>query len=453
MPLDSKTYEAADFAAVQELYHSNGWTDGLPIVPPTEEAVQACLDWAMMPADQLIGVEPVRGLAITAEKIAINTVMAGCLPMHFPVVLTAWTAMMQEPFLLHGATASTGGCAIMVVLNGPIRREIGACATFNALGNSDRATSVIGRAIRLCLINLLNARPGEIDRSTLGHPGKFSFCIAEDEEDTTWKSLSEQRGLEREASAVTVMAAGAPRQIMNEWTTKPEEILETFAADMRANLRHYSIHPGNYALIIPKQLREHLQAAKWSKTDIANFIHERARIHRREWAEVGKGAVVREKGDRVYPALASPDHLLVIAAGGPAGGFGAVIPPWLGNKSRAVTLPIGACVDAGADEVEAKEIEESVMTIRVLDPTAGEAAATGKLAPRLPTLKGKTVGFISNGKEGTKGFFAHLDRILREEHGVAEVVSRTKTNYSAPADKHIADEIGQWDAVISGIGD
>ena len=93
------------------------------------------------------------------------------------------------------------------------------------------------------------------------------------------------------------------------------------------------------------------------------------------------------------------------------------------------------------------------MTIRVLDPTAGEAAATGKLAPRLPTLKGKTIGFISNGKEGTKGFFAHLDRLLREEHGVAKVVSRTKTNYSAPADKHIADEITQWDAVISGIGD
>jgi len=211
MPLDSKTYEAADFAAVQELYHSNGWTDGLPIVPPTPDAVQACLDWAMMPPNQLIGVEPVRGLAITAEKIAVNAVMAGCLPMHFPVVLTAWTAMMQEPFLIHGATASTGGCAILVVLNGPIRQEIGACGTFNALGNSDRATSVIGRAIRLCLINLLDARPGQIDRSTLGHPGKFSYCIAEDEEDTTWKSLSEERGIERAASAVTVMAAGAPR--------------------------------------------------------------------------------------------------------------------------------------------------------------------------------------------------------------------------------------------------
>ena len=236
MQLASRAYEAADIGAVQELYHSNGWTDGLPIVPPTEEAVRACLDWAMMPPDQLVGVEPVRGLAVTAEKLAINAVMAGCLPMHFPVVLTAWTAMMQEPFLAHGATASTGGCAVLVVLNGPVRLEIGASSSFNALGNSDRATAVIGRAIRLCLINLMDVRPGAIDRSTLGHPGKFSYCIAEDEEDTTWLPLHSQRGVERAASAVTVMAAGAPRQIMNEWTTKPEEILETFAAEMRANI-------------------------------------------------------------------------------------------------------------------------------------------------------------------------------------------------------------------------
>ena len=134
MQLASKTYDAADYSAVQELYHSSGWTDGLPIVPPTAEAVQARLDWVMMPPDQLIGIEPVRGLAITAEKLAVNSVMAGCLPMHFPVVITAWTAMMQEPFLIHGATASTGGCAILVVIIGPIRQEIGASGTVNALG-------------------------------------------------------------------------------------------------------------------------------------------------------------------------------------------------------------------------------------------------------------------------------------------------------------------------------
>ena len=345
MQFASRSYSADSISAVQELYHSNGWTDGLPIVPPTREAVQEGLEWVMMPPDQLIGIEPVRGLAITAEKLAINAVMAGCLPMHFPVVVTAWTAMMQEEFLMHGATASTGGCAVLVILNGPIRLEIGASGSFNALANSDRATAVIGRAIRLCLINLLDDRPGVIDRSTLGHPGKFSYCVAEDEEDTTWLPLAEHRGVPKGASSVTVLAAGAPRQLMNEWTTKPEEILETFAAEMRANMRHYSIHPGNYALIIPKQLREHLQAGGWTKADIATFIHERARIHRRECADVGKGAVVRDRGDSVYTAMDSPDQLLVVAAGGPAGGFGAVIPPWLGNKSYAVTLPIGVCVD------------------------------------------------------------------------------------------------------------
>jgi hypothetical protein len=345
MQLASRTYDVSDVWAVQELYHSNGWTDGLPIVPPTANAVAACLDWAMMTPQQLIGVEPVRGVAITAEKLAINAVMAGCLPMHFPVVITAFTAMLRPEFLMHGATASTGGCAVLVIINGPIRRELGIDSSFNTLGNSDRATAVIGRAIRLSLINILEVRPGGIDRSTLGHPGKFSYCVAEDEENTTWAPLSVQRGLPPDVSAVTVLAAGAPRQIMNEWTTKPEEILETFAAEMRANMRHYSIWPGNYAIVIPPQLREHLQTAGWSKTDIAAFIHERARIHRREWADAGKGAVVRDRGDSVYSALESPEQLLVIAAGGPAGGFGAVIPPWLGHKSRAATEAIGVCVD------------------------------------------------------------------------------------------------------------
>jgi hypothetical protein len=343
--LVSKTYTADDVGAVQELYHANGWTDGLPIVPPTQQAVEACLEWAMTGPDTLIGIEPVRAQPVTAEKLAINAVMAGCLPMHFPAVLTAFTAMLDEKFLMHGATASTGGCAVFVVLNGPVRLELGASGGFNALGNSDRATAVIGRALRLALINIMQVRPGEIDRSTLGHPGKFSYCIAEDEEDTTWQPLAQLRGMPPGASAVTVMAAQAPRQIMNEWTTEPKEILETFAAEMRANLRHYSLHAGNYAIIIPKQLREHLQAAGWTKTDIAEFIHERARIPRREWAEVGKGAVVRDRGDSIYPALESPEHLLVVAAGGPAGGFGAIIPPWLGHKSQAVTMAIGACVD------------------------------------------------------------------------------------------------------------
>ncbi|MGW8269781.1 MAG: hypothetical protein ACWGNS_04935 [Burkholderiales bacterium] len=346
--LRSKRYAVDDVMAAQEFFHSRGWTDGLPVVPPTPQAVEACLEWVLMPPEQLLGIEPVRQRPITAEKLAVNAVMAGCLPMHFPVVVTAFSAMLQEPFLLHGATASTGGCAILIVVNGPVRQELGMSGGFNALGPSDRATTVIGRAIRLILYNLLDARPGEVDRSTLGHPGKFSYCVAEDEEHSTWLPLAEERGIPPQASAVTVLAAGAPRQIMNEWTTQPEEILDTFVAEIRANMRHYSIWPGNYALVLPPQLRAHFERAGWSKADVRRYVAQNARIRRSEWAECGKGSVVGERGEREYAAFTDENDVLVVAAGGPAGGFGAVIPPWYGNKSRAVTLAIGACVDCAS---------------------------------------------------------------------------------------------------------
>lgn len=343
--LGSKRLAFDDVMAVQEHFHASGWSDGLPVVPPTAAAVSACLEWAGLAADHIIGIEPVRERAVRAEKAAINAVMAGCLPNHFPVVVTALTAMLSEPFLLHGPTASTGGSAILLIVNGPIRRELDMDATFNALGPSDRATTAIGRAVRLVLANVLEVRSGESDRSTFGHPGKISFCIAEDEENSPWKSLGEERLGDPHVSAVTAMAAMSPRQIMNEWTTEPTEILDTFVAEIKANMAHYSIWPGNYALIVPPQLREHFAAAGWTKADIQQYVFDNAQMKRSEWAECGKGSIVADKGDRVYPALPDPAHLLVVAAGGPAGGFGAVIPPWLGTKSRAVTIPVGACVD------------------------------------------------------------------------------------------------------------
>ena len=345
MTLTSISYRVDDATALQELFHSRGWTDGLPVVPPTPEAVQACLDDAEMAPAHLVGVEPVRERPITAEKIAINAVMAGCLPAHFPVVVSVVAAMLREPFQLHGATASTGGCAVFIVVNGPACQTLGMSGGFNALAGSDRATTAIGRAIRLILNNLLDVRPGGIDRSTLGHPGKFSYCISEDEPNSPWLPLAEERGVSPQSSAVTVMAAGAPRQLMNEWTTEPEQILDTFVAEIKANMRHYSIWEGNYAIILPPQLRTHFIAAGWSKANIRAYVYEHATIRRAEWADCGKVAIVGDRGDQVYAALPDPDHLLVIAAGGPAGGFGAVIPPWFGTKSHAVTVAIGDCVE------------------------------------------------------------------------------------------------------------
>jgi hypothetical protein len=343
-PLRSAVYELADALDANELYQQNGWSDGLPIVPPTEERMRACLDAAGLAPADVIGVEVVRQRPITAEKVAINAVMAGCLPTYMPVVVAILRALCDEDFNLHGSTASTGGSAQFIVVNGPIRTAIGMNATHGVFGNGNRANATIGRTVRLVLINVLGCIPGQLDRSTLGHAGKFTFCIAEDEEDSPWTPLAQERGVLIGASGVTVMACEAPRQVMNEWTHDPEEILETFAAEIRHNMLTYSIWPGNYALVLPKQLRELIVAAGWQKRDIREYIYRSARVFRRDWAKVGKKNVVARSGgpDQEFTALRSPDDLLVIAAGGPAGGFGAIIPPWLGPRSHAVTRAIDA---------------------------------------------------------------------------------------------------------------
>jgi hypothetical protein len=338
--LASAGYEVDDLVAANELYQDNGWTDGLPIVPPTEALVGACLDFGRLAPDAVVGVEPVRRRRITAEKVAIAAVMAGCRPEYMPVVLAVVRAMCAPEFGLHGTTASTGGSAQFIVVNGPIRRAIGMNATHNALANASRANATIGRTPRLLILNVLGGLPGRLDRATLGHPGKFTFCVAEDEEDNPWAPLAAERGVPAGKSAVTVLAGGSPHQLMNEWTRDPRELLETYAATMRANLLTYSIWPGNYAIVIGRQHRDVLAAAGWSKRDVREYVHQRARVTRGEWRSVGKAAVVGRKADDVHPALRSPDDLLVVAAGGPAGGFGAVVPPWYAAKSLAVTVRV-----------------------------------------------------------------------------------------------------------------
>jgi len=341
-PLASRSYDVADADAANELFQKNGWTDGLPIVPPTEASVRAFLDAASLAPADVVGVEPVRRRHITAEKVAIAAVMAGGRPDYMPVVVAIVQAMCEPPFGLHGSTASTGGSAPFIVVNGPVATLIGMNATHNVLANGNRANATIGRATRLLIVNALGGIPGQLDRSTLGHPGKFTFCIAEDEEDSPWAPLASERGVALGASAVTVMAAESPHQVMNDWTRDPRDLLTTYVAGIRANMLTYSIWAGNYALIVPKQHRNVLVKAGWSKKDIREYVFEGARVTRREWRTVGKAAVASRKDeDQVYTALRSPDDLLVVAAGGPAGGFGMIVPPWYGSKALAVTKTIG----------------------------------------------------------------------------------------------------------------
>jgi hypothetical protein len=341
--LSSASYEVADAFEANELFQRNGWTDGLPIVPPTEAGVRAFLEVVRLAPGDVVGVEPVRRRRITAEKLAIAALMAGCLPEYMPVVVAIIKAMCEPQFGLHGATASTGGSAPLVIVNGPVRTALQMNATHNVFGNASRANATIGRSVRLLILNVLGGAPGQLDRATLGHAGKFTFCIAEDEEDSPWLPLSVERGVPAGTSAVTVLASGAPHQIMNEWTHDPRELLDTYVAAIRANMLTYSIWEGNYAIVIPKQNRQVFAAANWSKQNIRDYVFEAATVMRKEWRQVGKSAVAgRKDEDRVYRALPAPDHLLVVAAGGPAGGFGAILPPWYGKKSAAVTMAIDA---------------------------------------------------------------------------------------------------------------
>ncbi len=339
--LASAVLEMEDAFEVNEIYQRNGWTDGLPIVPPTEERVHRFIEAMGLQPQDLLGVEPVRRRRITAEKVAIAAVMAGCLPDYVPVVAAAIRAMCEPQFGLHGCTASTGGSAPMLFVNGPIRKAIGMNATHNAFANASRANASIGRTIRLVLINVLGGIPGQLDRSTLGHPGKFTFCVAEDEEDSKWIPLAQERGIPAGTSAVTVMAVEPPYQIMNEWTHDPKELLDTFAAAVKSNMLTYSIWEGNYAMVVAKQHRDVFNAAGWTKRDIREYMFERCHVLRKQWRDVGKAAVAgRRDENETYRALRSPDDLLVIAAGGPAGGFGAIAPPWYGKKSLAVTTAV-----------------------------------------------------------------------------------------------------------------
>ncbi|MBI4233639.1 MAG: hypothetical protein HY686_04275 [Chloroflexi bacterium] len=337
--LSSKRYQVSDYLEANELDHRRGWTDGLPIIPPTEELVGAFLAAAGRAPGDVVGAEPTKGKALTAEKVAINAIMAGCLPEHMPVVLAAVDAMSQDPFNLHAITVSTGGAAVLAVVNGPVARELGMNSGVSLFGPGPRANAAIGRAIRLLLMNLTGAVPGILDKGTLGHPGKYTYCIAEAEEASPWEPLHEERSLPRGSSAVTVFAALAPWQVSNHASNTPEGILASIADVLKA------VGPGQgevVVLLCPEHAA-HFAQARWSKAQVKEFLARTAQRTTRQWLEAGRleAAVKPEDLDKPLGVFQGPGSVTVLVGGGAAGGFSAVIPLWGGGAgSRSVTRPI-----------------------------------------------------------------------------------------------------------------
>src|SRR3989454_3760534 len=219
--LTSKRSTVEDAAQALDLCFEKGWTDGLPVIPPTEPAVRAMLDTARLAPDAKIAYIRDRFVSITAEKVAINAVMAGCKPEYMPVVVAAVEGIGDERWGYHGPGTSTGGAAVLMIVNGPIARELDINAGDNLFGPGWRASLTIGRAVRLVMRNVCGSMPGLLDRGTLGHPGKLSYVIAENEAESPWTPLHVERGFRADQSTVTRMAAEAPHQIYNQPPNTP----------------------------------------------------------------------------------------------------------------------------------------------------------------------------------------------------------------------------------------
>jgi hypothetical protein len=337
--LSSARREVPDALAAIELYFEQGWTDGLPVVPPTEPRVREFLEQAGREPGDVLGVVRNRSITVTAEKVAINAVMAGCLPTYFPVVLTAVEALLDERFNAHGSMASTAGAAPLLVVNGPLASEIGLNAGDNVFGPGWRANATIGRALRLILLNVLQARPGIMDKSTLGHPGKYSYCLAELEQDSGWDPLHVERGLTREQNAVTLFAAEAPAYVKNDEGNTPEQLANSLVDTItRGTPRQAHL----LLVVCPEHLAVYRRAG-WSKRDLRAYVAEHAVRTLASAKRAGWKAGPLEPADEstLLRWFARPDQLLVVVAGGRTSGTSAVIPPWAGGASSdPVTRPI-----------------------------------------------------------------------------------------------------------------
>ncbi len=333
--LASKRVELGEADDPIEYYFKRGWTDGLPVTPPTAEKIGAFLDAAGRMPSEILGTEPVRGRVITVEKVAVNSVMAGCLPEYFRVVIAAIEAMLEPKHNLHAVTVSTMGAAPLLVVNGPVAAEIGLNSGVSVFGPGQRANATIGRAIRLTVMNVTGAFPGDLDQSTLGHAGKYTWCIAENEDASPWQPLHVDRGCEPHRSAVTVFPGLSPIQVSAFEGGSPEAALKSVADGL------FAAGPGNAEIVIvltPENIG-HIKSAGWTKEQVAQYVWESGRRTVAEWE--ARGYPTETRDDDLIGAVDEPEGITVIVAGGKAGAFSSIIPLWGGGaNSRSVTKTI-----------------------------------------------------------------------------------------------------------------
>jgi len=323
-----------------EAAYDRGWSDGLPIVPPTAERVHRMLAGTARDPQEIVAVIPPDLVPCTVEKVAVNAVMAGCRPEYLEVVLAAVEAACTDEFNMHGLLATTYFSSPVIIVNGPVTKAIGMNSGVNALGQGNRANATIGRALQLVVRNVGGGRPGGVDRATLGNPGKYSFCFAEREDDSPWEPLHVERGLAPDSSAVTLFAGEGPRAAWDQLARTPEELCLSLATTLQGTPHPKLALAFDAVLVISPDHMRVFREAGWTK---ARVREELMRLTTRPGSEMVRGAGGIAEGmpehfrDAAIPKFRD-DGLWLVHAGGGAGLFSAVIGGWVNGSGGSIPV-------------------------------------------------------------------------------------------------------------------
>ena len=342
--LRSRRVELAALEDTWEAMWDRGWSDGLPVVPPTEARVLRMLEGTSRDGSEIVATVPPALVECSVEKVAVNAVMAGCQPEHLPVVIAAVEAACTDEFNIHGVLATTMSVGPVLVVNGPVAERIGMNSGLNALGQGNRANSTIGRALQLVVRNVGGGRPGGVDRATFGSPAKVGFCFAEDEAGSPWTSLAESRGWRSDQSTVTVFTGESPRIFADERSRSPESLTRHLAQALQATVSPRMMLGMDAMLVLSPEHMARYADAGWSRD---RFMEELSAELTFDGDDLLAGAGGIAAG---LPAAAAgrkvpkfrPGGLLVVHAGGRAGLFSAIIGGWVNGPkgSNPVTREI-----------------------------------------------------------------------------------------------------------------
>ncbi|MDJ0841196.1 MAG: thioredoxin family protein [Acidobacteriota bacterium] len=328
--LHSRRIQLGDAEDVWEACYNRGWSDGLPVVPPTPERVMRMLSGTRRDPQEVLGVMPPNRVPCNVEKVAVNAVMAGCLPEYMPVVLAAVEAALEDDFCLHGLVATTWFSTPVVVVSGPVARAIGMNSGVNALGQGNRANATIGRALQLTVRNVGGGVPGGIDRAVLGNPGKYTFCFAEDTENSPWTSLSESRGYASGTSTVTLFAGDGVQGVFDQQSRDPESLARSFAMCLQVVCHPKIVYAADALLVVTPEHARVFREAGWGKehlvTTLESLLMRQDHVLVRGSGGIAEGIPGPAEGKK-YPKF-RPGGLNIVHAGGQAGLFSAVIGGW-----------------------------------------------------------------------------------------------------------------------------